>query len=51
MNGAEAFFPLFFSHDKEGEVAIGIGDFRGQSGEVRNELFCMLYTSGLVRIP
>ena len=26
VDGAEAFFPLFQGHDKEGKITIGIGD-------------------------
>ena len=37
VEGTEAFLPLFFGHDKEGKITIGVGDFGGQSGEVRNE--------------
>ena len=29
VDGAEAFLPLFFSHDKEGKIATGIADFGG----------------------
>ena len=52
MDGTQAFFPLFFSHDKEGKVAVGIGDFGGQSGEVRNEFlsnFVDLWSGGELR--
>ena len=37
VDGTEAFLPLFFGHDTEGKITIDIGDFGGQSGEVRNE--------------
>ena len=52
MDGTEAFLPLFFSHDKEGEITIGIGDFGGQSGKGRNEFlsnFVDLWSGGELR--
>ena len=44
--------PLFFGHDKEGKIAIGIGDFGGQSGKFRNEFlsnFVDLQSGGELR--